>query len=358
MGSTEREDSPDPDVSGAVGDDPAVGEKDAFAWEKYGKTSLIARVVGVFLWLTVRKVLALFSYMPRVLYPWALVDMLAPLVIFPARDFQGELVRLPHCDGRWFTKNREDAPRAILYLHGGGFIACGINTHRRLATQIAASAQASVLAVDYRKLPEYCVDESVKDCVLGYRWLLDRGYRPEQIAFAGDSAGGYLVFATVVRLQEEGLPLPAALVGISPFADWTVRTKVTHPNERIDSLLPRPVFYYLERKVEESQARATVRGVEPPKIDLFERSLEGFPPVLLHASAHEVLLPDAERLAESLTRAGVPVKAKLWRGQPHVFQAVDFLIPEARASIAQIGRFIYQTTEAPCETERGAEEDE
>ena len=85
----------------------------------------------------------------------------------------------------------------------------------------------------------------------------------------------------------------------------------------------------------------------PSRIDLFERSPEGFPPVLIHASAHEVLLPDAERLATSLAEAGVPVTAKLWDRQPHVFQAADFVIPEARASIAQIGRFIRQSTKAP-----------
>ncbi|MGL6235310.1 MAG: alpha/beta hydrolase [Segniliparus sp.] len=342
MGSTEREDAPDQGVSG-----PTAGKDGGLVWERHSKTSFGARAMVVLSWLTVRKVLALLAYMPRVRYPWALVDMLAQLVVFPVRGFRGELVRLPHCDGQWFTKDRKDAPRAILYLHGGGFIACGINTHRRLATTIARTAQASVLSIGYRQLPEHYVDESVEDCVLGYRWLLDRGYEPDQIAFAGDSAGGYLVFATAFRLREEGLPLPAALVGISPFADWAVRTKANHPNERTDALLARPAFYYIERKMDEARARATVDGVEPPRIDLFERSPAGFPPVLLHASAHEVLLPDAERLATALAEAGVPVTAKLWRGQPHVFQAADFVIPEARASIAQIGRFIHRSTKAP-----------
>ena len=256
MGSTEREDAPEPGVL-----EPASGEKAPPVWERHSGASFAARAVCVLSWLTARKALALIAYMPRARYPWALLDMLAQLVVFPVRSFRGELVRLPHCDGQWFTKSRKDAPRAILYLHGGGFVSCGVNTHRRLATKIAGAAQASVLSVAYRQLPEHYVDESVEDCVLGYRWLLDRGYRPEQIAFAGDSVGAYLVFATVFRLREEGVPLPAALVGISPFADWAVRTKANHPNERVDALLARPVFYY-------SSGKWTRRGLGRPRTAL------------------------------------------------------------------------------------------
>lgn len=350
-GSAEREPE-----SGAVG--AIAGRPPEPVWERHQGTSFAARAVRVFLWLTVRKALALAAYMPRVRHPWALVDMLAQLAVFPARSFRGELVRLPRCDGQWFTRGRRDAPRALLYLHGGGFVSCGVNTHRRLATKIAGVAQASVLAVAYRKLPEHYVDESVEDCVLGYRWLLDRGYQPEQIAFAGDSVGAYLVFATAFRLREEGLPLPAALVGISPFADWAVRTKANHPNERIDAFFARPAFYYVERKMGEARARATADGAAPSRIDLFERPPEGFPPVLIHASAHEALLPDAQRLAGALAEAGVPVTAKLWPGQPHNFQAADFVIPEARASIVQIGRFIRQSAHVRREAEREPEEED
>ncbi|ADG98438.1 Alpha/beta hydrolase fold-3 domain protein [Segniliparus rotundus DSM 44985] len=353
MGSKERPDNP-----GAGGGKAAADEQAAVVWEQYSRTSLNAKIVRFFLWLTVRKALAFLAYMPRVRHPWALADMLASLVVFPERGYHGALVRLPHCDALWHTKNRKDEPRAILYLHGGGFISCGLHTHRGLATKIADAAQASVLSVGYRQLPEHYVDESVEDCVLGYRWLLDGGYTPEQIALAGDSAGGYLVFATAFRLRQEGLPLPAALVGICPFTDWTLRTKTNHRNESRDAFLSRPLLYYIERKMGEARDRATVDNAVPPQIDLFDQPARGFPPVLLHASSSEVLLPDAQRLATTLAEAAVPVTAKLWRGQPHDFHIMSALIPEAKRAIADIGEFVQSATSIAGEADCEHDEDE
>jgi acetyl esterase/lipase len=110
----------------------------------------------------------------------------------------------------------------ILYFHGGGFFFGGLATHRRFVARPSTAARAPVLSVDYRMVPTVTVSEMIDDCLHAYRHLIDLDYQPSNIVFAGDSAGGYLTFATALRAASEDLPMPGRMVALSPWLDWDV----------------------------------------------------------------------------------------------------------------------------------------
>ena len=109
--------------------------------------------------------------------------------------------------------------KAILYFHGGGFRLGSVASHRDLIAQIAVASGCRVLAINYRLAPEHRFPAALDDALAAYGWMLDRGLKPENIAFAGDSAGGNLVLSAMLALRERGLPLPVAAVLMSPWTD-------------------------------------------------------------------------------------------------------------------------------------------
>jgi acetyl esterase/lipase len=111
------------------------------------------------------------------------------------------------------------ASPTILYFHGGGYITCSPATHRDLVSRIAVASGARTIAIDYRKAPEFPYPAPIDDCETAYRALLDSGTAPEKVFLGGDSAGGGLTLAVLLRAKEKGLPLPRAAVLLSPWVD-------------------------------------------------------------------------------------------------------------------------------------------
>jgi acetyl esterase/lipase len=127
--------------------------------------------------------------------------------------------------------------RAVLYLHGGAFLTCGAHSHGRLVSMPSSFADSPVLVPNYRKIPKHSISEAIDDRYDGYRWLRRKGYQPDQIVLAGDSAGGYLALALAQRLLECG-EQPAALVAMSPLLQLATQPKTTHPNIGSDAMFP------------------------------------------------------------------------------------------------------------------------
>ncbi|MBM3490091.1 MAG: alpha/beta hydrolase [Alphaproteobacteria bacterium] len=112
-----------------------------------------------------------------------------------------------------------DTSRTLLYLHGGGYAIGSIATHRLLAYNLSKASGARCLVLDYRLAPEHPFPAALDDAVAAYRWLLGQGQSAKRIAIAGDSAGGGLGVASLVRLRDEGVPLPAMGLCLSPWTD-------------------------------------------------------------------------------------------------------------------------------------------
>ncbi|MFC9662483.1 alpha/beta hydrolase [Nocardia sp. NPDC127606] len=236
---------------------------------------------------------------------------------------------------------------AVLYMHGGGFAVCGLQTHRAIVAGLARRTGLPVLNVEYRQLPGESIDTSIDDCVLAYRWLLRHGADPARIVFAGDSAGGFLTFATAIRSREIGLPLPAALVGLSPLLDLDYRAKEGYVNVNRDAYIP---LKGLEAVV---HLGAEQEGPLDPTLSPVNADLAGMPPVLLIAAEDELLRYDCELMAHRLTAAGVPNTLELWRGQVHAFMSILPSMPESRSALGRVAKFVRGAVE-PAQRARTA----
>ena len=229
--------------------------------------------------------------------------------------------------------------RVVLYLHGGAFLTCGPYSHGRLVSMLSSFADGPVLVPNYRKIPKHSIREAIDDCYDGYRWLRRKGYQPDQIVLAGDSAGGYLALALAQRLLEYG-EQPAALVAMSPLLQLATQPKKTHPNTGSDAMFPPRAFDAFHGLITRATAHRDADALYEP----LDHIQPGLPPTLIHVSGCEVLLHDAQLAAQQLATAGVPVEVQLWPGQVHVFQLAAPMIPEATRSLRQIGRYIREAT--------------
>lgn len=238
-------------------------------------------------------------------------------------------VDLGTCSGAWLDAGGADAGRVVLYLHGGAFIAESPRVHGTLLAQIARAAGARGFYVSYRLAPEHPYPAGTDDCLAAYRHLLAVGIEPARMVIAGDSAGGNLALVTAMRARDDGMPLPAALVLMSPVLDATFTGDSVQRNDGLDPLFRGSILrsfadYYVpaERRQE-------------PYVSPLAGDLTGLPPILVMVGSSELLLDDSVRLAG---RAG-NVTLQVWHGMPHVFPAMPGL-PEAGQAIDAMARFI------------------
>lgn len=303
--------------------------------------SLQSQVLAHALKHTVRPLLHAWSHLPVDIFVPNLIEHAARLLPAP-EGTRWRQVRLPHCPGEWVsgagvTDRSGDNPSAILYLHGGAFLTCGLNTHRRLVSRISTASDRPVLNVGYRQMPHEPITESIADGLEGLRWLLGQGYRAEDITIAGDSAGGYLAFAVARAAIDAGLGRPAGVVALSPLLDFDPSGKAAHRNAHRCQVFSLKAVARLTDLTERLDARRGVSGHRTNPVDM---PLADLPPALLHVGSREVLLADAELMANRLVAAGVPCDFTVWDRQVHVFHAAASWVPEARAAIDEIGQFV------------------
>ena len=259
-------------------------------------------------------------------------QMTAAMVL--ATDVVAEPVTVDGVAAEWVSAPAASAAHAVLYLHGGAYVAGSVNTHRDLTGRISRASGARVLNVDYRLAPEHPHPAALEDATAAYRSLLDGGYAPERLAIAGDSAGGGLTVATLVALRDAGVPLPATGVCLSPWVDLEGVGASMTASAHLDPMvqkehLVRMAGFYL--------------GGQPPRTPLaapLYADLSGLPPLYIQVGTAETLLDDSTRLAERARKAGVDVTLEIWDDMIHVFQAFAAVLPEGQEAIEKIGRHL------------------
>lgn len=308
--------------------------------------SIPARLVSLGTRLTMRPTLAVLSHVPHLPWPFGMVDFVARALL-PSPGTVRATVGLPNASAQLVRAPgvlpADGRRRVVLYLHGGAFMTCGVNSHSRISVALSKYADSPVLVVDYRLVPRHSVGQALEDCYDGYRWLRLRGYEPDQIVLAGDSAGGYLALSLAQRLQAEG-EKPAALVAISPLLQLEQDPKLSHPNIYTDAMFPPKAFDALVALVARAAASNAVDGEPEDVYEPLDHIEPGLPRTLIHVSGSEVLLHDARLAARRLAAAGVPIELRVWPGQIHDFQMAAPLIPEATRSLRQIGHYIREAT--------------
>jgi monoterpene epsilon-lactone hydrolase len=222
----------------------------------------------------------------------------------------------------------------VLYFHGGVYVMSDAFLAAGLASQVGRRTHAKVISVDYRLAPEHPYPAAVDDALAAYEALLDNGIAPADIVFAGESAGGGLVVATLVNARDHGLPLPVAAFLMSPYVDLTLAGTSMETRREVDPLLSREL---LQARIPDYTAgqEAALGLISPIFADL-----SGLPPLIIQAGSHEVLLDDAVRLARQAASADVEVTLDITPGVPHVFQAYSPMLDEAGAALDRAGQLL------------------
>ena len=298
--------------------------------------------VGLASRLIVKNTVRAWAMTPNLHWPFEYVDGVAGLIPQFGSRAEIDRVRLDNCAAELVRAPGVSGERAILYLHGGAFLTCGLNTHRSMVTHLSKAADAAVLTVAYRKLPAHQITDAIDDGISGLRWLLDRGYDGDQIVVGGDSAGGYLAFMTTLLAINDGIVEPAGVATISPFTDADPMRKLKHRNARKCSMFTRRAFsmfaqYLSKAQVVEGRGDSTVAS--PVDADL-----SSMPPVTIHASSDELLLADAELMAKRLEASGIHCDLHLWDGQIHDFPIAADILPEGRRALKYVGDFVKDVT--------------
>ncbi|HEY4174326.1 MAG TPA: alpha/beta hydrolase [Rhodopila sp.] len=237
----------------------------------------------------------------------------------------------------WTSTPRADPANAILYLHGGGYVICSLDSHRHLAAEVGRASGARTLAIDYRLAPEHPFPAPVEDAVAAYRYMLDSGLKPANITFAGDSAGGGLVIAAILAVRDAGLPLPGCGWCISPWVDMQATGGSFVDRAETDPTVQKATI--------EMMAGLYLGGADPrhPHASPIHGDLRGFPPLLIQVGSVETLLDDSIALARKAGIADVPVDLQIWPEMIHIWHIHFPVLSAARRAIASGGLFVRNT---------------
>lgn len=239
-------------------------------------------------------------------------------------------IRFPHTT---------DDGRLIVYAHGGGFVVGSAIANIVLPARVAHSTKMPVVSIDYRMPPEHSYPAALDDAIAVVQYLLDNGQDPRKMILLGESAGGGLVLSMALKMKALGMPMPAGLVVISPWADLSNSGDTGLTINDFDPVITWPASLA-------SAARAYAGEYDPanPLISPAFGNYIGLPPMLVQAGSREVLLSDAIRVVRAARSAGVPVQFDVWDGMWHVFQEHPDA-SEAVEAIAEIATFATRVTD-------------
>lgn len=219
----------------------------------------------------------------------------------------------------------------VIYFHGGGFMFGSPRSHRVIASNLARASGMTVLSAQYRMAPEHPFPAAHDDAFAVWQWALAQGH--SRCALVGDSAGGNLALASAVRARDAGLPLPRAMVLLSPALDFAgegaSHTRMADA-PLVDANLAE-VFFTL-------YAGATDR--KSPALTPFDAPMAGLPPTQVQVGTWELLRSDSETIVARMQAAGVPAELTLWDGMCHNHQLFAPFLGEGMASLDQAGAFL------------------
>ena len=229
-------------------------------------------------------------------------------------------------------------PRGVLlHVHGGGFALGSARGAIGLASDIARRTGMRAVSVEYRLAPEHPFPAGLDDVTAAYRALTESTELP--VVVTGESAGGNLAIEAVLAARAAGLPMPTALVLLSPMTDLTVSGSSYANKAGVD---PNITAEAIRHRVHDYLAGTDVPPTDPRVSPVFA-DLTGLPPLLIQAGSHEVLLDDATALAVKAAADDVAVTLDITPGVAHVFQAFAALLEEGDAALDRDARFIAQS---------------
>ncbi|MGE4239846.1 alpha/beta hydrolase [Ramlibacter sp.] len=252
----------------------------------------------------------------------------------PAADVRFDKDAIAGVPVLWTRTPQSRDDRLIVYLHGGGFTMGSAHNYRDMVSRFARAAEATAVSIEYRLAPEHPFPAGLDDVVAVYRELIRTGRPPSRIVFAGDSAGAALAVSALLRLRDEGAPLPACAVCVSPFADLTLSGASMEKNAAHDPIV--------QRKSAGGSVARYAQGVAPdhPLVSPIFASFERVPPLLILAGTKESLLDDSVRLAERARSHGVDVEFETAQDMIHIWPYFAAWFPEGQAALERMGAYV------------------
>ncbi len=233
----------------------------------------------------------------------------------------------------WLIPCGATKEKVILYLVGGGYVSGSCTDHRAMVAKITKGSGVTTLLFDHRLAPEDPFPAALDDAVTAYRWLLAQGISPSDIIIAGDSAGGGLCLAALLTLRDQGIPLPAAAVALSPWTDLAL-TGESYQTKLKASIDPPGMSIVC------SKYYAGENDPRLPWISPLYGHLRGLPPIFICVGTNETMLDDSTRFAEKAKAADVDVTLRVWEGMVHCFPLMAPLFPEATQALDEVCAFI------------------
>ena len=233
-------------------------------------------------------------------------------------------------EGAWVIPKEERRSGAVLYLHGGGYTCGDLEYAKGFASTLAAECGVRVFCAAYRLAPETRFPGAVDDAEESYRYLLSKGYTPEQICLCGESAGGGLIYALCLRLKERGLPLPCGIIAISPWVDLTASGESYVTNKDADPSLTEELLRFY--------AKCYADDVRAPEVSPLFAELDGLPPSLIFVGGDEILLDDSKRMHEKLLQSGCKSQLVIAPERWHAY--VLYMLNENMSDFDTINQFL------------------
>jgi len=237
--------------------------------------------------------------------------------------------------GVWTLPQGADEGTVILYFHGGGYIGGTCQGVRKLLGHMSRAGGTLGFSLEYRLAPEHPFPAQLDDALTAFDWLVARGFAPGRIIVAGDSAGGALATAVTLKRKEAGLPLPGAVVALSPFYDISATLGSWDYNDGKDMMGNRDTLLAIRPVFLGDSYSPTDRFV-----DALYADPSGFPPMFISAGGHELLLDGAVEFAGMARGKGVEVELEVVPEMQHVFHYACGYAAEADTSLARIGEFL------------------
>jgi monoterpene epsilon-lactone hydrolase len=234
--------------------------------------------------------------------------------------------------GEWIEP-RNPRPGTILYIHGGGYVSCSAATHRPATAALARRTQRRVFSVEYRLAPEHRFPAAFDDAFAAYRWMLSHD-RPDNVALAGDSAGGGLALAVLVAARDSAVPLPACAVLFSPWTD------MEGSEESMDLNAARCAMFAPANIDDFATAYLGDASRRDPRASPGTADLSGLPPLLMQVGDTELLLGDSARVHASILESGGECELQTFEHVFHGWQMLDGIMPEASAALDLAADFI------------------
>ena len=249
------------------------------------------------------------------------------------KDVRIEKLKIGNIPAEWISIPGVNEDKVFFNLFGGGYIMGNLKSRRIIPYHISRATQLRCLNIEYRLAPEFPFPAALDDSLEAYKWLLSNGFDSKKIVIGGQSAGGGLAVATLLKLRELDLPLPVGAVLMSPWADLTGSGKSIIKNQKFEPLIK-------DGLINMAKLYARKEPLNNPLISPVFADLKGLPPLLIQVGGIEALESDSISLAERAKIGGVEAKLEIYENMTHMFQNFGDKLSESRESFESVNNFI------------------